>query len=127
MRPFSLNSCLLVLGFICLGLGIIGIFTPLLPTTPFILLAGFLFSRSSERFHKWLLHHQFFGEIIRSWEKDRIIPLKAKILALSMILFSVIVIVLLEKIPQWGKITALMFLMTLTIFLLTWPSKRKSS
>ncbi len=55
---------LVLLGFLSVGLGTAGIFLPLLPTTPFMLLAGYLFARSSKRWHEWLLRHRHFGPYI---------------------------------------------------------------
>ncbi|MCD9457793.1 YbaN family protein [Marinibactrum halimedae] len=59
---------LLTGGWVALVLGVAGIFLPLLPTTPFILLASWCFARSSERFHHWLSQHRIFGPIITRWE-----------------------------------------------------------
>ena len=56
------------LGWLCVALGVIGIFLPLLPTTPFILLAAWLFSRSSNKFHHWIQNHKRLGPIITMWE-----------------------------------------------------------
>ncbi|MDQ2090302.1 YbaN family protein [Marimonas arenosa] len=56
------------LGLVCVGLGLIGIVLPILPTVPFMLLAAFLFARSSERLHNWLLSHPTFGPPIVDWQ-----------------------------------------------------------
>ena len=66
-------------------LGIIGVVTPVLPTTPFILLSGYCFARGSERFHDWILAHRYFGPMIRAFRDEKRIPLKAKIFATVMI------------------------------------------
>ena len=70
-------------GIISLGLGILGIFLPLLPTTPFLLLSAWLFSKSSDRLYHWLLNHRIFGDYIRSFKEDRAISLRIKIVALT--------------------------------------------
>jgi uncharacterized protein len=72
-------------GVLALLLGILGLFLPLLPTTPFLLLASWCFARGSERLHRWLLSHRVFGEYLRNFEAGRGIPLKAKILATVML------------------------------------------
>lgn len=71
----------IALGLISLGLGVAGIFLPLVPTTPLILLAAFFFSRSSERLHQWLLNHRHLGPIIADWEQNGVIRLRVKIIA----------------------------------------------
>lgn len=76
-------------GICALILGIIGAFLPLLPTTPLIILAAFCFSKGSRRLHGWILARKGFGPMIRDWETDGIIPLKAKLLATFMIITMV--------------------------------------
>ncbi|SBS36674.1 Inner membrane protein YbaN [Marinomonas spartinae] len=69
---------LLILGWLSLITGIIGIFLPLLPTTPLVLLAAWCFSKSSERFHHWLMNHKHFGPMIHDWQSGKGIPRKAR-------------------------------------------------
>lgn len=71
-------------GALALATGIVGIFLPLLPTTPFVLLAAFCFSRGSARVEAWLLAHPRFGPAIAEWRARRAMPLRAKQLAWSM-------------------------------------------
>jgi len=71
-------------GLIALALGTVGIFLPLLPTTPFVLLAAWCFSNGSRRFEHWLMNHRHFGPMVRNWRSDRVIPLRAKQLASAM-------------------------------------------
>jgi uncharacterized protein len=76
-------------GIVALALGVIGIFVPLLPTTPFLLLASACFLRGSERMHRWLLSHGRLGAYIRAFEEGRGIPRRAKIVALGLLWISV--------------------------------------
>lgn len=79
----------LAAGFLLTGLAVVGLFLPLLPTTPLLLLAAACFARSSEKWHRWLTEHKVFGPIIRNWHENRCIPRKAKITAVaSIILFG---------------------------------------
>jgi uncharacterized protein len=70
-----------VLAWLCLGLGIAGLFVPLLPGTLFLILAGVCFTHSSPRFETWLLDHPRFGPPVRQWRATGAIPRAAKILA----------------------------------------------
>lgn len=77
-----------VLAYISIGLAAIGVVLPLLPTTPFVLLAAFFASKGSPAFARWLEEHPSFGPAIRDWRRNRVIPPRAKILACSMMLLS---------------------------------------
>jgi uncharacterized membrane protein YbaN (DUF454 family) len=73
-------------GLLSLLLGGVGVVLPLLPTTPFVLLAAACFARSSPRMHQWLLRNEVFGPILREWENSKCISLPTKCLSLSMML-----------------------------------------
>jgi len=79
---------LIALGSMSLATGVVGIFVPLLPTTCFVLLAGACYAKSSPRLHNWLRRHRLFGPMIRSWEDDRSIPLRAKFTAVGVTVLS---------------------------------------
>lgn len=83
-RPAWQRALWLMAGGISLLLGLAGIFLPLLPTTPFVLLAAACFSRGSTRCEAWLLGHPRFGPMVRDWRQHRAVPLRAKQLALVM-------------------------------------------
>ncbi len=85
MRDRMKKALYMSLGFLFIILAILGVFLPLLPTTPFIILAAFLFSKSSDRWHQWLLSNRVFGPILNKWECSRCIPRFAKMLSFSMI------------------------------------------
>ena len=80
-----LRLSLITIGLVCTGLAILGIFLPLLPTVPLLLLAAACFARSSQRIHSWLLEHPRLGPMIRGYLDGQGIPLKSKIYAISLI------------------------------------------
>lgn len=83
---FALKPILYVLGWISVILGVIGAILPLIPTTPFLILAAFCFSKSSPRIHSWLTSIPHFGDAIIDWETNRVISPKAKAASVVMIL-----------------------------------------
>ena len=74
---------LIVAGLISLAIGAVGIFVPLLPTTPLVLVAAFCFANSSERLHQWLLDHNVFGPLIDNWRRYGAISRNAKIMSVA--------------------------------------------
>ncbi|MCF8159321.1 MAG: YbaN family protein [Polaromonas sp.] len=77
-RPRWVRWVWLICGALCLLLGFIGIALPLLPTTPFVLLAAYCFSLGSARYEQWLLRHPRFGPMVRDWRSQRAVPMRAK-------------------------------------------------
>jgi uncharacterized membrane protein YbaN (DUF454 family) len=80
---------LITAGSLFLGLGILGIFIPILPTTPFLLLAAACYARSSERFYHWLLSNKWFGNYIRSYREGEGVPLKVKVVILVLLWLAI--------------------------------------
>lgn len=76
---------LIMVGWLCVVLATLGVVLPLLPTTPFLLLAAWCFARSSPRFHHWLLHRSWFGSYLRHWQAHRALPKGAKPKAVALI------------------------------------------
>ncbi|WP_417014776.1 YbaN family protein [Alistipes sp.] len=85
-----MKTLFMLLGALALLLGIVGIFVPLLPTTPFLLLAAALWVRSSPRLYAWLLSHRRLGPYIRHFRENRAIPLHAKILSVTLLWASLL-------------------------------------
>lgn len=83
------KNIFILIGSISLVLGIIGIMVPLLPTTPFLLLSAYLFSKSSERLHNFILNNKVFGQYIRDYQEKKGITLKNKISALLLLFISI--------------------------------------
>jgi uncharacterized membrane protein YbaN (DUF454 family) len=78
----------LAAGFSLVGLAALGLILPLLPTTPLLILAAACFAQSSERWHRWLMEHRVFGELLKNWQAHRCIPLRAKLIAVVAIVLS---------------------------------------
>lgn len=71
------------LGFVFLGIAALGVVLPLLPTTPFVLLAAGCFAQSSERMHRWILANETFGPMVRDWERKRCVSCRVKAIAIG--------------------------------------------
>lgn len=79
----------IIVGTLSLGLGILGIFLPLLPTTPLLLLAAALYVRSSPRLYEWLINHPRLGSYIRNFREHRAIPLRVKVVSVSLVWLTI--------------------------------------
>ncbi len=84
------NVIFIILGTISLILGILGIFLPLLPTTPFLLLTAYLYAKSSQKLYNWLISNKYFGKYIDRYRKGLGVPKKTKILAITTLWFTII-------------------------------------
>jgi uncharacterized membrane protein YbaN (DUF454 family) len=109
------------------ALGLIGIFLPLLPTTPFFFLALWFFSKGSEKCHDWLYNHPIFGKYIKIWKEHGVIPKNAKIIAISTMIISAILLVLYSSAPLYATVLAIACMCCAGTFILTRPSKPKES
>lgn len=94
LLPQSGRYALAAFGCVCVATGIVGIVVPGLPTTPFLLLAAWAFSKSSRRFHDWLVGHPRLGPPVVAWRERGAIPLRAKLLAVTVMTASFAWIVL---------------------------------
>jgi uncharacterized membrane protein YbaN (DUF454 family) len=88
-RNPAIRFALLAIGWLSVALGVIGIFIPVLPTTPFLLLAAACFMRSSKRFYLWLVNHRQLGPWIVDYLEGQGIPLKGKVYAMSLMWLSI--------------------------------------
>lgn len=84
-----LKATLIIFGVFFTFLGVVGIFVPVLPTTPFLLLAAACWFRSSKRFYHWLLNNKYLGKFIRNYRENKGIPLRAKIISISLLWLSI--------------------------------------
>jgi uncharacterized protein len=115
---------LICTGWVSIVLGVIGIVLPLLPTTPFVLLAATCFAKSSPRFHQWLLAHAFFGPLINSYQGDKSLPQDVKIKAIVFIWITLSISIFLLKI-SWLRIVIFFLGIVLTTLLWRTPSRPK--
>ncbi|MGD8498723.1 MAG: YbaN family protein [Chromatiales bacterium] len=117
-----IRPLLLVIGSLSLGLGVVGIFLPLIPTTPLLLLAAACYARSSERFYNWLIHHRWFGRYIHDYRSGNGIPRRAKITAIVLVWLSLgsSAIVFAER--PWLSTLLLLIATGITSYLLALPT-----
>jgi uncharacterized membrane protein YbaN (DUF454 family) len=112
------NWLLTTVGLISLGIGVVGIFTPLLPTTFFLLVAAACFARSSERLHAWLMGHRWFGPYIRNYRDHRAMPVRSKVATL-VALWAAIAFSLYAAPPMWYvRVTLIAVLVGVSAFIL---------
>lgn len=110
-------------GLFCLVLGLIGVVLPLLPTTPFVILAAFCFSKSSPRFHKKLLENRIFGPMIADWERYGVIPFKVKCISSSMMVLMISYPVFFKQLPLWADISMLVTALIALFYIWSRPSQ----
>ena len=118
---------LLLVGWVFAGLGLIGVFIPGLPTTPFLLIALWAFSKSSKRFHDWLYNHPRFGPSLREWHREGVISVKIKILAIMTMTASLFIIIVFVADNWWLPVIVVACLLPPAIFILTRPSRSTGS
>jgi uncharacterized membrane protein YbaN (DUF454 family) len=109
---------LIVSGTLCVIVGVIGIFVPILPTTPFLLLAAFFYARSSHKFLNWLLTNRWFGAYIRNYRAGRGIPLREKIFALAALWLTISFSALYIVPAWWGKLILVAIAVSVSLHLL---------
>ncbi len=123
MEKVTRRVVFLSLGWIFFALGFIGIAIPGLPTTPFMILALGCFSKGSETIHHWLYNHPRFGPSLQDWDKYRMIPVKAKITAITMMAISAAYLVLLSGLDNYIIILVVGFMVIGAVYVLTKPSR----
>jgi uncharacterized protein len=113
----------LAIGWLSVGLAILGIILPIMPTVPFLLVAIWAFSKSSPVLADRIRNHKTFGPSIRDWQDHKIIPLKAKVAAVVMMGTSGSYLWFWSKAPTWLSGSIVMGMLIVGIFILTRPSQ----
>jgi uncharacterized membrane protein YbaN (DUF454 family) len=114
-----LRSLFFIIGALATLLGFIGIIVPVLPTTPFLLVAAWAFSRSSPRFEAWLMEHRLFGPPLRSWRDERAISTRAKAAAVIMMSASFLTLVLTGVMPTIALVVLGLIMAACAVYIVT--------
>ncbi len=114
----------LTLGWLFFITGMIGAVLPVLPTTIFMILALWAFSKSSDRFHQWLYNHKIFGAALQQWQQYKIIPIKAKVLAVTMISLSMLYLYFFIELTDWITVLLELTMISVILYILSKPSRR---
>ena len=113
---------LVSLGWLCVGMGFIGIFVPGIPTTIFLIIALWAFTKSSKKLRHWLLNHKRFGPILNNWQEHKVVPRRAKILmVVLMSLASILFYYSLQNL--YLTIGLIIILVSVAIYVISLPSK----
>jgi len=115
----------IILGSISLALGTLGIFLPLLPTTPFYLLTAWLYMRGSEKMYRKVMSNKYFGTIVRDFQQDKSISLKTKIVIVSMLWGTILLSAFLAVNAWWVRVLLLAVAVGVTIHVLSFRTKKK--
>jgi uncharacterized membrane protein YbaN (DUF454 family) len=117
----------MVIGSLALALGVLGIFLPLLPTTPFVLLAAACYARGSSRFHAWLLAQRTFGPIVHEWEQHRSIPYRTKLTAIALMSLTLGISIVFFVQPLWLQVVLAGLGLGLAVWMYRLPSRDRAS
>jgi uncharacterized membrane protein YbaN (DUF454 family) len=110
-------------GMVCVACGAAGLFLPVLPTTPFMILAAACFARGSKRFHGWVLDHRVFGPTVREWQVHRSIPWRAKLSAIGLMSLTLTTSIVFFVRPLWLQLALALLGLTLAIWMYRIPSR----
>lgn len=118
---------LILIGSVSFALGVLGIFLPMLPTTPFLLLSAAAWLKASPSLYEWLLNHRIFGEYIRNFREHRAIPLRVKIVSVSMVWLTIGYCII-AVVDEWWWAQLLMALLAIAIswHILSYKTQKKS-
>ena len=122
-----MRTGLLGLGMVSTGLGIAGIFLPVMPSTVFFLIALWAFSKSSIRLHNWLFHHPRYGRTVRAWHRDKSIPVSAKWAAVSMMSLSVAIVAVFVSTSWVLPVSIAAILTPIAVYIVTRPTLTSAS
>ena len=116
------RTILISLGWLCVGLGFVGVFVPGIPTTIFLIIALWAFTKSSKKLRHWLLNHKRFGPILNNWQQHKVVPRRAKIL--MVVLMSLAVVLFYYSLQNlYLTIGLIIILVLVAVYVISLPSK----
>ena len=116
------RTILISLGWLCVGLGFVGVFVPGIPTTIFLIIALWAFTKSSAKLRHWLLNHKRFGPILNNWQEHKVVPRRAKILMVVLMSLAVILFYYSSQ-SLILTIGLIIILVSVAIYVISLPSK----
>jgi len=121
----SCKLLFIIVGSISLALGTLGIFLPVLPTTPFFLLTAWLYLRGSKKLYDKVMSNKYFGDIVRDFHEDRSISLKTKIIIISTLWCTILFSAFLVVSVWWFRLVLLAIAIGVTVYVLSFKTKKK--
>ena len=115
----------IILGSISLVLGTLGVFLPLLPTTPFYLLTAWLYMRGSEKMYRKVMSNKYFGAIVRDFQEDKSISLKTKIISVSMLWTTISLSAFMAVSLWWVRGVLFVIAVCVTVHVLSYKTRRR--
>lgn len=109
-----------ILGFLSLAMAYIGVITPGIPYSPFVVFSAYCFSKGSERMHRWLYNHKLFGPFLTNWSEKRVFPQKMKYFMLAMMTTSLVIMMF--TVPVKGVVYTGIFMACVAIWAWRYPS-----
>ena len=122
---YVMRYLLALLGCFFLALGVVGAFLPVLPTTPFLLLSAALFMRSSERLYQWLVNHRLLGTYIRNFRENKAIPLRVKIISVSMVWITLLYCTFFVAYVWWMRVMFIAIAAGVSVHILHYRTLKK--
>ena len=119
MMNKTARSLLIIAGTLCVALGALGVLLPVLPTTPFLLLAAFCYGRSSDRFYRKLVSNRIFGKYLQNYREGRGIPMQQKIITILLLWISIASSIYFLAAPTWVTLLLLAIASGVSVFLMS--------
>lgn len=116
---------LILSGTLSLLLGIVGVFVPVLPTTPFLLLSATLYLHSSQRLYGWLMSHPCLGEYIRNFREHKAVPLRVKVVSVALVWLTLLYCAVFVAVEWWMRLVFVAIALGVSVHILHYRTLRK--